>query len=322
MARRSACARAPSLLCKPVLHVSLVSHHTSLPFLPLSCILPCPFYTARYLRFDKLEIAAPATLMVLTLLVKRWTRVAANDAPNINGRTCTRATLCWLFFSSLWLSALVWFRLVSCRERTKLTKRFQRYRRLWFMAIRHIILCGLCRDRIWCMDGTQGDGAERRECSNGFWCVYMKTWRWRNASSRVRWFSVYRFCWRESLPRIRALFPWEWRELSRTNWIVSGKLSFFFSLDSSRVDFDRDTPRLVDSLHVEYLSKVRHALRFEYYFTIVFDDGNTVSMVVRKFLVQCLIDEQTDKTLLQIKLYLVIWEQQGVANIYIKVWIK
>lgn len=128
--REEARARAPSLLCKPVLHVSLVSHHTSLPFLPLSCTLPCPFYTARYLRFDKLEIAAPATLMVLTLLVKRWTRVAANDAPNINGRTCTRTTLCWLFFSSLWLSALVWFRLVSCRERTKLTKRFQRYRRL------------------------------------------------------------------------------------------------------------------------------------------------------------------------------------------------
>lgn len=112
--REEARARAPFLLCKPVLHVSLVSHHTSLPFLPLSCTLPCPFYTARYLRFDKLEIAAPATLMVLTLLVKRWTRVAANDAPNINGRTCTRATLCWLFFSSLWLSALVWFRLVSC----------------------------------------------------------------------------------------------------------------------------------------------------------------------------------------------------------------
>lgn len=55
--------------------------------------------------------------------------------------------------------------------------------------------------------------------------MYMKTWRWRNASSRVRWFSVYRFCWRESVPRIR-----EWRELSRTNWIVSGKL--FFSLSS------------------------------------------------------------------------------------------
>lgn len=54
--------------------------------------------------------------------------------------------------------------------------------------------------------------------------MYMKTWRWRNASSRVRWFSVYRFCWRESVPRIR-----EWRELSRTNWIVSGKLFFSFS---------------------------------------------------------------------------------------------
>lgn len=228
--------------------------------------------------------------------------------------------LAFLLFSLAVCPRLVSPRLLR-RERTKLTKRFQRYRRLWFMAIRHIILCGLCRDRIWCMDGTRGDGAERWECSNGFWCVYMKTWRWRNASSRVRWFSVYRFCWRESLPRIRALFPWEWRELSRTNWIVSGKLSFFFSLDSSRVDFDRDTSKLVDSLHVEYLSKVRHALRFEYYFTIVFDDGNTVSMVVWKFLVQCLIDEQTDK-MLHVKLYLVIWEQEGVANVYIKVWIK
>ena len=111
-------------------------------------------------------------------------------------------------------------------------------------------------------------------------------------------------------------------------WTFTNKLNcfweivLFFSLDSSRVDFDRDTSKLVDSLHVEYLSKVRHALRFEYYFTIVFDDGNTVSMVVWKFLVQCLIDEQTDKMFLHVKLYLVIWEQEGVANMYIKVWIK
>lgn len=76
--------------------------------------------------------------------------------------------------------------------------------------------------------------------------MYMKTWRWRNASSRVRWFSVYRFCWRESVPRIR-----EWRELSRTNWIVSGKLFFSLSFISisllflSIYDFEDSSSKFV-----------------------------------------------------------------------------
>lgn len=84
--------------------------------------------------------------------------------------------------------------------------------------------------------------------------MYMKTWRWRNASSRVRWFLVYRFCWRESVLRIR-----EWRELSQTNWIVSGKL--FFSLSSISIslffssiyDFEDSSSRFV-VLRINYIS--------------------------------------------------------------------
>ena len=154
---------------------------------------PCPFYSARYPRFNKLEIAAPATLMVLTLSWKRArsTRVPLQMMQRIlTDEPCTlRVYTCYTvctepLFAPDALAFLVsrhsspqlfppslsyppFSRLASplITNERKLTKCFQRYAtpRLWFMAIRLVILCRLrARDRIWYMDGTRWRGMVRR----------------------------------------------------------------------------------------------------------------------------------------------------------------
>lgn len=165
---------------KSLRHVSFVSPYTSLPFHLRT------FHASLSAVQQTWNRSSSATRL------KRSTSDIVSDATNISSGACTSDPLSrgWLFFSL----------------RTKLTKRFRRYRLLIHGPSRHIIRPCM-RDRIWYMDGTR--------CRSGVMVFTgkggcMKTWRWRKVLTEV--VSVYRSRWRERVPRIRV--TWSFGNIS------------------------------------------------------------------------------------------------------------